>query len=139
MKKYVCEVCGYVYDPAKGDPDNGIAPGTAFEDIPDTWSCPECGAELRCRTWVPQNKDRQIGLVKCPQGHEAFLRLRFSRRPSGRYSALRCVYPATQEAAAFYRKKYQKQQESIKRLRKLAEKAKKSPQGTNTEGEKKQN
>ncbi len=44
MKKYVGEVCGYVYDPAKGDPDNGIAPGTAFEDIPDTWSCPECGA-----------------------------------------------------------------------------------------------
>ena len=44
MKKYVCEVCGYVYDPAAGDPDNGIAPGTAFEDLPDTWSCPECGA-----------------------------------------------------------------------------------------------
>ena len=36
MKKYVCEVCGYVYDPAVGDPDNGVAPGTAFEDIPDT-------------------------------------------------------------------------------------------------------
>ena len=44
MKKYVCDVCGYVYDPAVGDPDNGIAPGTAFEAIPDTWVCPECGA-----------------------------------------------------------------------------------------------
>jgi len=44
MKKYVCDVCGYVYDPAIGDPDNGIAPGTAFEAIPDTWVCPECGA-----------------------------------------------------------------------------------------------
>ena len=44
MKKYVCDVCGYVYDPAVGDPDNGVAPGTAFEDIPDTWVCPECGA-----------------------------------------------------------------------------------------------
>ena len=43
MKKYVCDVCGYVYDPAKGDPGNGIAPGTAFEDLPDTWTCPDCG------------------------------------------------------------------------------------------------
>ncbi len=43
MKKYVCKVCGYIYDPAKGDPDNGVAPGTAFEAIPDTWCCPDCG------------------------------------------------------------------------------------------------
>lgn len=43
MKKYVCTVCGWVYDPAKGDPDNGIKPGTAFEDLPDDWTCPECG------------------------------------------------------------------------------------------------
>ena len=40
MKKYVCNVCGYEYDPAKGDPDSGIAPGTAFEDIPEDWVCP---------------------------------------------------------------------------------------------------
>lgn len=44
MKRYVCNVCGYVYDPAKGDPDNGIAPGTAFADLPDDWVCPVCGA-----------------------------------------------------------------------------------------------
>ena len=44
MKKYVCDICGYVYDPAAGDPDNGIAPGTSFEDIPDDWTCPICGA-----------------------------------------------------------------------------------------------
>jgi rubredoxin len=44
MKKYVCSVCGYVYDPAEGDPDGGIAPGTAFESLPDTWVCPVCGA-----------------------------------------------------------------------------------------------
>jgi rubredoxin len=44
MKKYVCDVCGYVYDPANGDPDVGIAPGTPFEEIPDDWSCPVCGA-----------------------------------------------------------------------------------------------
>lgn len=43
MEKYVCEVCGYVYDPAEGDPDNGIEPGTAFEDLPDDWVCPLCG------------------------------------------------------------------------------------------------
>ena len=43
MDKYVCKVCGYVYDPEKGDPDGGIAPGTNFEDIPDDWVCPVCG------------------------------------------------------------------------------------------------
>jgi rubredoxin len=42
VKKYVCDVCGYVYDPEKGDPDNGVEPGTAFEDLPDDWVCPEC-------------------------------------------------------------------------------------------------
>ncbi|GAQ95586.1 rubredoxin [Thermodesulfovibrio aggregans] len=44
MKKYKCSVCGYVYDPAQGDPDNGVAAGTAFEDLPDSWVCPICGA-----------------------------------------------------------------------------------------------
>jgi len=44
MDRYVCKVCGYVYDPEKGDPDGGIAPGTKFEDIPDDWVCPVCGA-----------------------------------------------------------------------------------------------
>ncbi len=44
MKKYECTVCGYIYDPAVGDPENGVAPGTAFDDIPDDWVCPECGA-----------------------------------------------------------------------------------------------
>ena len=42
-EKYVCTVCGYVYDPEVGDPDNGIAPGTAFEDLPDDFVCPVCG------------------------------------------------------------------------------------------------
>ncbi len=44
MQKYVCDVCGWIYDPQIGDPDNGVEPGTAFEDIPDSWVCPECGA-----------------------------------------------------------------------------------------------
>lgn len=42
MKKYVCAPCGYVYDPELGDPDNGIAPGTPFEDLPEDWVCPIC-------------------------------------------------------------------------------------------------
>jgi len=43
MEKWICTVCGYVYDPVVADPDNGIEPGTAFEDLPDTWICPDCG------------------------------------------------------------------------------------------------
>ncbi|MFZ3059969.1 MAG: rubredoxin [Candidatus Methanoperedens sp.] len=44
MDKWKCTLCDYVYDPAVGDPDGGIEPGTAFEDIPDGWVCPWCGA-----------------------------------------------------------------------------------------------
>ncbi len=44
VKKYICRICGYVYDPEKGDPDGGIPPGTPFEAIPDDWTCPVCGA-----------------------------------------------------------------------------------------------
>lgn len=43
MEKYLCEACGYIYDPEIGDPDGGIAPGTKFEDIPEDWVCPLCG------------------------------------------------------------------------------------------------
>ena len=44
MKQYVCSLCGYVYDPATGDPENGAAPGTAFDALPGDWACPLCGA-----------------------------------------------------------------------------------------------
>lgn len=44
MDKYVCTVCGYVYDPEAGDPESGVNPGTAFENLPDDWTCPVCGA-----------------------------------------------------------------------------------------------
>ena len=44
MKKYECMMCGWIYDEALGDPDEGIAPGTPWEDIPEDWSCPDCGA-----------------------------------------------------------------------------------------------
>ncbi len=43
MDKYVCSACGYIYDPEIGDADSDIAPGTAFEDIPEDWTCPVCG------------------------------------------------------------------------------------------------
>jgi rubredoxin len=44
MDKWECLVCGYVYDPAEGDSTQAIEPGTAFEDLPDNWVCPDCGA-----------------------------------------------------------------------------------------------
>jgi rubredoxin len=48
---YICETCGWVYDPKEGDPDGGLPAGTAFEEIPDDWMCPVCGA--RKRDFVP--------------------------------------------------------------------------------------
>jgi len=45
MAKYECTACGYIYDPEKGDPESGVAPGTPFEKLPDDWVCPVCGAE----------------------------------------------------------------------------------------------
>lgn len=45
MDKWTCTICGYVYDPEEGDPDNGVAAGTPFEEVPDDWVCPLCGAD----------------------------------------------------------------------------------------------
>jgi rubredoxin len=45
MTRYRCVICDYIYDPAAGDPANGVEPGTAFEDLPDDWVCPLCGAD----------------------------------------------------------------------------------------------
>ncbi len=45
MRRYRCTVCEHIYDPAEGDPDSGIAPGTPFESLPADWSCPDCGAQ----------------------------------------------------------------------------------------------
>ncbi len=44
MKKFICELCGYIYDPEVGDPDNGIGPDTDFSELPEDWECPICGA-----------------------------------------------------------------------------------------------
>ena len=57
MIKYECEPCGYIYDPAVGDPDAGIDPETAFEDIPDDWTCPICG--LGKDVFVPRRLSRK--------------------------------------------------------------------------------
>ncbi len=43
MEKWECTACGYIYDPKEGDPESGIQPGTAFEDLPEDWVCPQCG------------------------------------------------------------------------------------------------
>ncbi len=53
MKKYECP-CGYVYDPEVGDPDNGIEPGTAWDDLPDDWCCPVCGLEKAAFTEIAE-------------------------------------------------------------------------------------
>ena len=45
MQKFACVACDYIYDPEDGDPDNGVEPGTAFEDLPDDWLCPVCGVD----------------------------------------------------------------------------------------------
>jgi len=45
MDKWECQVCGYIYDPAEGDPEHNVPPGTPFERLPDDWTCPVCGAE----------------------------------------------------------------------------------------------
>ncbi|MCM2357655.1 MAG: rubredoxin [Geobacteraceae bacterium] len=44
MERWRCTICQYIYDPAEGDPDNGVDPGTPFEELPDDWVCPLCGA-----------------------------------------------------------------------------------------------
>lgn len=55
MKKYICTICGYVYDEVLGDPDGGIVPGTKWEDIPVNWSCPTCGA---AKSDFEENKEK---------------------------------------------------------------------------------
>lgn len=47
MQKYWCRICGYVYDPDVGDPESGVPPGAPFDDLPDDWVCPQCGASKK--------------------------------------------------------------------------------------------
>ena len=61
MNKWICTVCGYIYDPEVGDPDNGIAPGTAFEDLPEDYVCPVCGVGKDAF-----EEEASKGALRCP-------------------------------------------------------------------------
>lgn len=65
MKKYICEVCGYVYDPKLGDPEHGIAPGTPFEEIPEEWLCPACAVNKDQFSAVKEHDTADKGLYVC--------------------------------------------------------------------------
>jgi len=54
VRKYWCRICGYEYNPEEGDPDNAVPPGTAFDDLPDDWTCPVCGASKKYFEPLPQ-------------------------------------------------------------------------------------
>ncbi len=91
-----------------------------------SFTCPVCGESLFCREWVPQNKDRQIGLVACGEGHKSFLRIHWKPRPDGSYHVVRTVYQADPEAEDFYKKRLQR----FLSARKHAKKAKAKEQET---------
>ena len=65
MKKYMCEVCGYVYDPVLGDPEHGVAPGTPFEKLPEDWVCPPCSADKGQFSPVKEHDTATKGLYVC--------------------------------------------------------------------------
>ena len=78
--KYEC-VCGYVYDPEVGDPDNGIAPGTAFEDLPEDWVCPVCGLRKRRvhRDLTQQTSTTRRNAPACPERFFLFISCGFPK------------------------------------------------------------
>ncbi len=100
MKKYICTVCDWVYDPDKGDPDSGILPGTPFEDIPYDWVCPLCGVgkddfeEVISRRW--KNKNKTLWCLS--QNTEAFfLKAEMFRLPAFNFfvnSRKKCIFDA---------------------------------------------
>ena len=72
MKKYRCVVCEWIYDPAVGDPDGGIAPGTPFEEIPDDWACPVCGVDKSNFEEVEQEAPLRRNGRRAPEGSASF-------------------------------------------------------------------
>ena len=64
FKKYRCAICTHIYDEAEGDPDTGIKPGTRWEDIPDDWVCPECGATKKAFTLLELDKPEWLDYQK---------------------------------------------------------------------------
>ena len=87
-----------------------------------SFTCPRCGAELFCREWVPQNKDRQIALTACPCGAKALSRIHWKPRPNGTLSVVRTVYEADPEAEEFYKKRLQRYLSAQKHAKKAKEK-----------------
>ncbi len=67
MKRYMCVACGYIYDPERGEPKNNIEPGTAFEDLADTYTCPVCGvrAKVGKSAFIPIDKPMRYRCVAC--------------------------------------------------------------------------
>lgn len=72
MKKYRCVVCEWIYDPAVGDPDGGIAPGTPFEEIPDDWACPVCGVDKSNFEEVEESAPLRRNGRCAPEGSASF-------------------------------------------------------------------
>lgn len=60
MDKYICRVCATIYDPERGDPEDNIAPGTPFEELPDTWICPVCGSSKDKYELLTQEKYEKL-------------------------------------------------------------------------------
>ena len=77
--KYVCDICGYVYDPELGDPDNGVAPGTPWEEVPEDWTCPLCG--------VGKDQFSEEEYRLCQSGEGTFLLRFYSSVSSFRYTS----------------------------------------------------
>ena len=69
MDKYVCIICGYIYDPAEGDPESGIAPGTPFEDIPDDWTCPHAAAARNTSRSTNNTARAKVAVFESPNHH----------------------------------------------------------------------
>lgn len=85
------------------------------------FTCPACERALNVKEWIPQNKDRQIALVKCNCGAAAFLRMRLNLRPGGTLTALRTVYVSDDTAAEYYKKRYTRYQNAQRHAKRAKE------------------
>ena len=121
--------------PAPGKPLQRLrVPGLADfdaavkQDTLRAFTCPACEKALSVKEWVPQNKDRQIALVKCPCGASAFLRMRLNPRPGGTLTALRTVYISDEAAAEYHKKRYTRYLNAQKHAKKAKEAKEKEKQ-----------
>ena len=112
MKKYQCQPCGWIYDPAVGDPDGGIAPGTPFEEIPDDWCCPMCGASSGCSS--VRRSIRALPLTRS--------KLSMSKSPALCGGGVLCTYQWLLGAMFFYQTRELNKVRHIQLLSPLCEK-----------------